>query len=523
MQKSARTIILIVIVSILVGCDSGRPHQMQHIYRLIAARCFDSADVELAKLNYADFRNKDDAAYYNLLRVKLDYLTDKPYLSDTLINNSIAQFKKSGNDTLLAESYFYKGCILYETKNIKEAVSSLIESEKVAERTSKLELRHKIIEKLANVYILERESDLALQYCEKNLKLSALSDNKNWLAYAHILYFDVYDMLHQKEKARESLKKAERYIKDVDDEEQGSIYASLAFYALPSDPTTAERYLETAKSKCANSFVYNAMSSLCAARGNKEKALAFADSAYALSQTTSNALACLQNKALLLSKYGEYEEAFATQLKVSDLKDSLVRERQTYDVKKIYAAKAQELREQKRRQGILYGVLFSLFVALAGIILAVYLKSGADKKRAEIYENQLLIDLYSKEIKRLRLSGKEKKEEVDNLQNKIEQLKRSQVEIQQRGKELYESLLSGGTAASWSKTDFQNCLEYYKLIDLAFVATLNNEYRDLTPRYQFFMVLCHQGKTEEDVSRIMGIGQSTIKSIKSRVKSKRII
>jgi len=122
------------------------------------------------------------------------------------------------------------------------------------------------------------------------------------------------------------------------------------------------------------------MSSLCAARGNKEKALAFADSAYALSQTTSNALACLQNKALLLSKYGEYEEAFATQLKVSDLKDSLVRERQTYDVKKIYAAKAQELREQKRRQGILYGVLFSLFVALAGIILAVYLKSGADKK-----------------------------------------------------------------------------------------------------------------------------------------------
>ncbi len=82
--------------------------------------------------------------------------------------------------------------------------------------------------------------------------------------------------------------------------------------------------------------------------------------------------------------------------------------------------------------------------------------------------------------------------------------------------------MAGETVVLWDKKDFVNFLEYYKIKDLPFVIYLNTEYEHLTPRYKFFEILYHLGKNDEEVERILGISHSTVKSTKSRIRSKKI-
>ena len=63
-------------------------------------------------------------------------------------------------------------------------------------------------------------------------------------------------------------------------------------------------------------------------------------------------------------------------------------------------------------------------------------------------------------------------------------------------------------------------MEYYRMLDLTFVQHLENDYDNLSIRYQFFETLFHLGKTEEEVRKIMAIGQSTLRSTRTRIKEK---
>ena len=58
--------------------------------------------------------------------------------------------------------------------------------------------------------------------------------------------------------------------------------------------------------------------------------------------------------------------------------------------------------------------------------------------------------------------------------------------------------------------------------DLPFVNEMETEYDHLSPKYIFFAVLEHEGKSDEDIQRIMGISESTLRSTRSRINSKRL-
>lgn len=89
------------------------------------------------------------------------------------------------------------------------------------------------------------------------------------------------------------------------------------------------------------------------------------------------------------------------------------------------------------------------------------------------------------------------------------------------GKKLYEQLEHGGTVVLWQKVDFINYIEYYKLIDLPFILHMETDYMELTPRYMFFAILTHMNKPDEEIERILGISPGTVRSNRSRIRSKR--
>ena len=112
--------------------------------------------------------------------------------------------------------------------------------------------------------------------------------------------------------------------------------------------------------------------------------------------------------------------------------------------------------------------------------------------------------------------------EVERLNKKISDSRQRNAGILQKGYQLYNDIVEGGTVVRWSKSDFEYFMEYYGTMDIVFVNRLETEYYKLSPKYMFFSTLYHMGKSDEEVERIMGISSNTIRSTKSRINSKRL-
>lgn len=118
---------------------------------------------------------------------------------------------------------------------------------------------------------------------------------------------------------------------------------------------------------------------------------------------------------------------------------------------------------------------------------------------------------------------KDKDHRIKLLEKRISELKGKQAEIMREGKQKYEEVVEQGiTISLWTKNDFIRFIEYYKLTDPGFVDYLENSYDNLSPKHTMFEILVHIGKTDDDIMHIMGIGESAIRSIRSRIKAKRI-
>jgi hypothetical protein len=131
------------------------------------------------------------------------------------------------------------------------------------------------------------------------------------------------------------------------------------------------------------------------------------------------------------------------------------------------------------------------------------------------------LDAYTKKASELESSGKASATEINKLHEKINELTHRHSGILAKGKELYDAIETGETTVHWSKDDFINYLEYYKMKDLPFVNEMETDYNHLSPKYIFFAILEHEGKSDEDILRIMGISESTLRSTRSRINSKK--
>ena len=91
------------------------------------------------------------------------------------------------------------------------------------------------------------------------------------------------------------------------------------------------------------------------------------------------------------------------------------------------------------------------------------------------------------------------------------------------GKALYEALVSGSSESitHWSNVDTGNFIEYYRLQHREFVDSLDTDYNNLSRNHKVFMVLLDMGKTDPEIQKLMGITQTTIRSIRFRIKAKR--
>lgn len=110
--------------------------------------------------------------------------------------------------------------------------------------------------------------------------------------------------------------------------------------------------------------------------------------------------------------------------------------------------------------------------------------------------------------------------EMDKRQRGLMALKDRHEQLFNAGEGLYERWKTGESVKDWKKDDFISLIDYYMSIDIDFVKSLNNDYEGLTPSEMFFLILEHEGESQDEIIATFGLSPTAYRLRKSRIRKK---
>lgn len=508
-------------VALLSSC-SHKDDRFGKIEKLLENKQVDSAKYELGRFNISNLSDRQRACY-NLLKVKTDYINYEPVVSDTLINFSLEYFAENGPVDKYTDALFYKAVYAFDEGRIKEAFTCMKKAEYNIPKITDINLKHKIYEKMTDWNMSCEEFPLALRYAKMNLKYSSLSGNPDWMAYSCAFLSQIYLNMGRKDSASLYLNKCAYYIRYVADKEKIAFYNYLAFYFISTDIGKAKEYLGKSMRIGRESSTYVVASQIYAAEGNLTESEENARTALKLAATDKDSAYIYNLMAGLYADNRQFEKAYLASSNLMKVKDRLAARSRQDDIagiQKMYDVEMQEIHYHDIVTYIIFGIVV---IVLLNVAICIYIRNKYNKASRESLENQLLINIYNNKINELKTSNDTRESTIERLNSKIAELHDKQSKILFEGKGLYEKVINGGTVVTWGKSDFIHFIEYYKLLDLPFVISLEHNYDALSPRYKFFEILYHMGKDDKEVERILGISHNTVRSTRARIKARRLV
>ena len=112
--------------AMLVSCDSNKSKssKLVQIDSLLNSGLVDSAYNEIDNIEVKDLQTTADSAYFFLLRTQAEYRLYMPSSSMESLNFSIHYYSNGkAQQEKLAAAYYYKGCFMYDSGDIKNALN----------------------------------------------------------------------------------------------------------------------------------------------------------------------------------------------------------------------------------------------------------------------------------------------------------------------------------------------------------------------------------------------------------------
>ena len=214
---------------------------------------------------------------------------------------------------------------------------------------------------------------------------------------------------------------------------------------------------------------------------------------------------------------GDYQSACETVQRIAEVKDSILQKQHEEDIRGLQQNFDQE-RTAMRKHGRLMVTIWSAcalpFLSITGCLYLYYRYLIGNKQLCAISSQ---LEKYRNRLKLLQENGRTDTREVERLTQKIAELQKRQNAQLENGKRLMAEIEEGGSTVLWHRNDFGDSIEYYRTIDSSFVAHLETDFDHLSAKYIFFSIIENMGYDNEQLQRIMGVSQSTIRSIRSRI------
>ncbi len=505
---------------LLVGCSSNRK-QLTEINRLLNDNKLDSAQVRLNRIILSDL-SEEDKPLYLLATVKLNHLQYRPIASDTIIRYCIDEFTRTGDKERLAESLYYQAVTDYEDGHVAKAFEEMKKAENEAHGISDLTVRHKIIECLTDWNMSEHQYQLAMEYGRQNLVLSSMAGNNNWIAYALVFISQIHAGLGQRDSASHYLDKCRSFISEVPDSQRVDFYNYIAALTMKDDPHTALSYATKSNAIRPNSVGYITTALIRWREGDTAAADSLCLMAYDLAKSPAERIYALRTGMDLYESQRRYDQAFHFAKSLMEAKDCEAQLREEHDVRNVQLSFDNQIRDMRFRQSVFYALLITVLVGLIILVRNIQHRYRLNRKSGQIMQNQLLINHYEEKIRELELSDKGKTAKLKVLNKELNEVKNRLTLQLAKGKEYYDHIVNGGTIVRWNKNEYLDFIEYYKILDIAFVAKLEDDYKNLSARQKLYLILYQMGKDEMEVARVMGIALGTMRSIKSRVNALKV-
>lgn len=516
--------LIIPFVLLAVGCtNSDRTNKsLVEIDSLLDKGLVDSAYSRLQVLSLDDMPTADDSAYYYMLNTQAEFRQYKPISSTKHIDYSINVFSKTNSDNeKLASAYYYKSMISYELGKVKDCVINLKKADFIAKSSNNLVLRHKIYDGFVMVNEKAGENRVALDYLKKSVEVSKQANRLNWLAHAYSNMAAIYSRLGMTDSLEICLKKSMELVKNMPEKNNPYILINIGVYLMPTNPELAKTYLLKAVKERPIEEAYVNLGTIYSNEGDTAKAEAMwrkveeSDNMRAKGQALYSMLTFqMENR--------DYRRAALTARRLVDLKDSMLNKRDADNVKAIQSEFDVNVSRQEYERKITFSLVAVVVFALLAVIAFLYSRYKSYKMKVAVAKDQMLINSYERQVADLERQGLDNRKEIEVINRRKERLLDRHRDTLNRGYQLFSDVMENGkTTVLWKKHDFEIVVEYYRLIDVEFVDKLETSYDEISPKYKFFLILEHIGKTDKEIMAIMCVADVTIRSIRSRVNKKK--
>ena len=505
---------------LLVGCSTDR-EQLTEINRLLNDNKLDSAQMCLNSITLSDLSEKDKPLYL-LATVKLNHLQYRPIASDTIIRYCIDEFTRTGDKERLAESLYYQAVTDYEDGHVAKAFEEMKKAENEAHGISDLTVRHKIIECLTDWNMSEHQYQLAMEYGRQNLVLSSMAGNNNWIAYALVFISQIYSGMGKRDSASHYLDKCVAYIEDVPDSQRVDFYNYIAALTMKTDLSAAHTYAMKGNDIRPNSLSYITLAKIRYREGVDNAIIdSLCDKANELASNPGERKYVLQQTMRLYEEQKRFDKATFASMAYCGVLDAEAKMREEHDVRNVQAAYDYDMKELSIKRNIKFCIIAAIIMVLATVLLILYDRYCVNKQIKANKQRKLLIKEYQQSIEELEMQNKDLDNKITYLTNRIAHFHEEQPKILQDGRKLYDHIMDGGTTEKWEDEDFLCFIEYYRIIDFNFVTHLEEDYNNLSNRNMMFMILFHMNKNDEEVAKIMGVSEDSIRMTKKRLREKR--
>lgn len=481
----------------------------------------DSAYAIIDNINSLELSSDEALALYGLLRLEVEYRCYKPATLDSLIDFSIRYFEKNKDIQRLARAYFYKGMTTYDSETHDRSLRYIKKAEEHARSLGDNTLNHKIYEGLVMINHKAKCYDMMLEYSKLSLECSRRDGRPYWLAYSLMHMANSYMFLDKDDSARICADKILPLLESLPEKDVAFFYAGVGcVYHTVKDDVKAENFLLKSLEMHPRHMAYDVLGDIYMSNGRYTEA----DSLWQKAMNTDDEQTKLAVYSSLIDYYGVLGNASAAldmARKRMKLKDEMIERREKVKITEIQLKYDKEVVEKEK-----YRELSFMLVVLVALLTAFLLFVYYHRRKVRMFHSIIepiydKIKKYEKQVFALENSGKNVMKEAERLKEKIDSLYHSLSDRVSRGEMLADEIKAGGTMAAWSNEDTDCFIDYYKVHCYDTIVGWEKEYKNPTPGQLAYLILTDMGYGRDDLMRILGISDSSLRSLRSRLKARK--
>jgi DNA-binding CsgD family transcriptional regulator len=513
---------LFIILLLISSCnDIQISDRLNKVDSLVVKEQYDSAAVLIKEIAECTMSTENQAHYF-LLKTQLGYITNHPLPSDSLLDQAINYYRENGNQSKLADAYYYKSCSHRLSGDYHEAILVCKEAEHLAMGTNDMRLRFKIAENLSYLNGLCENHLLQLHYAKEALSFAKTVQRKDWMAYSYNKVCFAFHNLGQQDSAYTYIKQSIPYLEYVCNADKVGYLTNIGLLYKETDPRKAKEYLEKALSYGKHPGTLEHLADIYYDEGNKKEAYLLWKKAL----TTSGRYEkdnLIYNILIYDLEHGHLEEASSYLDKIISIKDSMLYLLRNDTVKDLQLRFDHEvaLHEADTKLISTQRVIFCLLFVLGGLVVLIIIK----KNRAEALEkeHQMQLYAYTTEINQLKANFEEAQnaeKTIEELNYNIRKLLDDESPKLKQGRMLYDHIMEGGTTSRWKSKEERLFNNYYAAVNYQVYNRLRKVKRvsKLSPHNLFYLILKEIGKTDKEIMRIMALSPEGLRSLRSRTK-----